>query len=287
MRRAPLLLLTTVTACWVPIERGRQMEQRLARLEVESEESTKRDEEQQRLIKDRVARIDKKIAELDQAARRSGADLSVQVQHLQEEVAKLRGLIEVDEHRLGEVEKSVADLRTETEGRLAALKGTGALAAYDAKQKISELPRQDDKAAFFALAQNEEATGDKSVAREIYDAYVKRWPTDPRSADAGFRAGELLFADRRFREALLAYGKVAESFPRSERAPDALLGVAESMVRLDMTADAKDIFAQVLEKYPKTPAAAKAKARMTELYPSTAPKAKPKPAPRRSTTRRQ
>jgi tol-pal system protein YbgF len=270
MRRAPLLLLVATTACWVPIERGRQMEQRIARLEVESEESARRDEEQRALIKDRVAKIDKKIEELNQAARRSGADLSVQVQRLQEDVAKLRGVLEVDEHRLVQIEQSVAGLRSETEGRLAAMKGTGALDEFEAKRKIGELPRPDDKAAFFALAEQEETSGDKGIARAIYEAYVKRWPTDPRAAEAGFKNGELLFSARRYREALLAYGKVAEDFPKAERAPDALLGAAEAMVRLDMRDDAKDIFAQVVERYPKSAAGKRAKARMSELYPAPA-----------------
>jgi TolA-binding protein len=276
MRRAPLLLLVATTACWVPIERGRQMEQRIARLEVESEESARRDEEQRALIKDRVARIDKKIEELNQAARRSGADLSVQVQRLQDDVAKLRGVLEVDEHRLVEIEQSISGLRSETEGRLAAMKGTGALDEFEAKRKIGELPRPDDKAAFFALAEQEEASGDKGVARALYEAYVKRWPTDPRSAEAGLKNGELLFAARRYREALLAYGKSAEDFPKAERAPEALVGAAESMVQLDMRADAKDIFAQVVERYPKSAAAKKAKARIAELYAAPKPAAKKK-----------
>ena len=67
---------------------------------------------------------------------------------------------------------------------------------------------------------------------------MRKWPADPRSAEAGFRAGELLFGQKRFREALLSYGKVAEDFPRSDRAPHAMLGAAESMVRLDMKDEA-------------------------------------------------
>lgn len=247
------------------------MEQRIARLEVDSEESARRVDEQRAILKDRVATIDKKIEELNQAARRSGADLSVQVQRLQEEVAKLRGTLEVDEHRLAELEQTVGALRTDTEGRLAAMKGAGALEDYEAKRKIAALPRADDKDAFFALAENEEATGDKGIAHALYAAYVKRWPGDDRAAEAGYRDGNLLFTARRYREALLAYGKSAEDFPSSEHAPDALLGAAEAMVRLDMRADARDIFAQVVKKYPKSAAAKKAKARMAELYPAAKP----------------
>lgn len=269
LRTAPiLLLLLTATGCWVPIERGRQMDQRISRLEVESETSARQLEEQRALVRDRVAKIDQKIDELNQAARRSGADLSVQVQRLQEEVAKLRGALEVEQHRGDELDKAVASLKTDTEGRLAALKGAGALDEFEARRRVSELTRPDDKNAFFALAEKEDNGGDKGVARELYQQYVKRWPTDPRAADAGARAGDLLFEAKRYREALLAYGKVAEDFPRADRAPDALFGAAESMVRLDLKDDARAIYGQVIEKYPKAPAARRAKERMQELWPS-------------------
>lgn len=287
IRRAAPLLLAAASACWVPVERGRQMEARLDRLEAESAESARRLDT---LVKDRVAKLDQKLVEvqakideLNKAARRSGADLSVGLTRLQDEFARVKGDLEVEQHRLGEMEKAVAELRSETDGRFAALKGAGALDEYEARRKASELARPDDKASFFALAQKEDSQGDRGVARELYEDYVKRWPSDPRAAEASFRAGEILSGQRRYREAILAYGKVAEDFPRSDRAPDALLALAESMVQLDMRDDARAILGQVVEKYPKSGAAPKARKRLAELEPAPAPKKKkaaaPAPAP--------
>ena len=96
---------------------------------------------------------------------------------------------------------------------------------------------------------------------------MRKWPSDPRSAEAGFRAGELLFGQKRFREALLSYGKVAEDFPRSDRAPAAMLGAAESMVRLEMKDEAAAVLGQLVERYPKSDAATKAQARLQEIAP--------------------
>jgi TolA-binding protein len=264
-----------LAGCWVPIERGRQMEARISKLEVQGVEQQRTLDEQREVVRDRVARMDQKIQEvqtkideLNQAARRSGADLGVQLARLQDEFSRVKGDLEVAQHKLDGLEKGLGALDQKTEGRFAALKGAGALDEYEARQRASALPKgSDEKGALLALAQKAEKDGDAGVARELYEDYAKRWPSDPRAAEARFRSGQLSFGQKRWREALLAYGKVAEDFPRSELAPDAMLGAADAMLKLDMRDDAKSVLQQLLAKYPKAKAAAKAKDRLAELQP--------------------
>lgn len=271
---AALAAASSLAACFVPIEAGRQMEARIDQLEEQNVEQQRTLEEQRKAVRERVEKVDQKIREvqakideLNQAAKRSGADLGVTLSRLQDEFARVKGELEVAQHRLAEIDRAVGGLRADNDARFTALKGQGALDAYEARRRIAALPKQDDKAAFLALGQKEEERGEKGIAREIYEEYVRKWPADPRSAEAGFRAGELLFGQKRFREALLSYGKVSEDFPRSERAPQALLGAAESMLRLEMKDDAISVLRQVVEKYAKSDAAAKAKARLREIAP--------------------
>jgi len=275
-------LVALLPGCWVPLERGRLMEARIEKLEASASEQEKQLEEQRALVKDRVAKADAKIAEvqekldeLNKAARRSGADLGVQLQKVQDDLAKLGGELEVEQHRLQEAEKAIAALKADTEGRMAALKGAGALDQYEARQKIAALPKQDEKGALLELAKKEEASGDKGVARELYEEFLRRFPEDPRAADAGVRAGDLLLGQRRWREALLAYGKVAQDFPKAAEAPVAMVGAADAMVKLDMKDEAKGLLASVVDRYPKSPSAARAKAKLAELSPKkAAPKKK-------------
>ncbi|HEX8909825.1 MAG TPA: tol-pal system protein, partial [Anaeromyxobacteraceae bacterium] len=84
MKHASLLALLLASACWVPVERGRQMEARIQRLEGESELSARQLEEQRAVLRERVATADAKIAEvqkkideLNATAHRTGADLAV------------------------------------------------------------------------------------------------------------------------------------------------------------------------------------------------------------------
>ncbi|WP_242372197.1 hypothetical protein [Anaeromyxobacter sp. SG26] len=176
LRRAAPLGLALLAGCWVPIERGRQMEARLQQLETQNVENQRRLDEQRELVRERVAKLDQKIAEvqtkideLNRAARRSGADLGVTLQHLQDDFAKYKGDVEVEQHRLGEIERNVDALRTETEGRFAALRGAGALDAFEAKQRLATLQRPEDKAAFFALAAKEDEAGNTGGARVLYE----------------------------------------------------------------------------------------------------------------------
>jgi tol-pal system protein YbgF len=279
---APLALLA-LSGC-VSLEKGRQMEARLQKLEVQNVEQQRGLEEERAALRERVAKVDAKIAEVQQkidelnrAARRSGADLGVSLQRLQEDFQKERGELEVEQHRLNEIEKGLATLRTDTDGRFAALKGAGALDSFEARQKAATLQRPDDKAAFFALAKKEDEGGDRGVARELYEEYVRKWPKDARAAEAGLRAGELLYDQKRYREALLAFGKVAEEFPKSDRAPVAMLAAADTMLKLEMREDAKAVLAQLIERYPKSDAAKGAKERLASLAPA---KKKATPPPR-------
>jgi tol-pal system protein YbgF len=282
---AALAAALALPGCWVPIEKGRQLEARVGRLEVQNVEQQRTIEE---TLRERVSRADQKIQEvqtkideLNQASRKSGANLAVELGKLQEEFARVKGELEAAQHRLGQLEKELKSLESSAEGRFAALKGTGALAEHDARQKLAALQRPDDKAAVLALAQKEEKDGDKAVAREMYEEYARRWPSDARTAEARFRSGELAFGQKRWRDALLAYGRVAEDFPRAEVAPDAMLGAAESMVRLEMKEDARAVLEQLVQKYPKSKAAARAKDRLAELLPPPPPPPaeKKKPAP--------
>jgi len=280
--RVALPLLLLLSACWVPVEKGRQMDERIARLETESAATSRQLEEQRNVVRDRIARVDQKIAEvqkkldeLNTTAHRSGADVVANQDRLQETLTQMRGQLEEEQHRLLQMDQRVSKVQSDTDARFAALKGAGALEDYEGRKRAEALKRPSEKAEFFTLAQQQEQAGEKAVARQLYDEYVKKWPTDPRAADAWFRMGEISYGEKRYREAVLSYGKVAQDFPRSDKAPDALFRTGEAMMALDLRDDAKAIYQDVVNRFPKTSAAKKATARLAEI--SKNPKKKPPP----------
>jgi tol-pal system protein YbgF len=264
-----------LSGCWVPVGRGRQMEARIDRLEGESKISARGLDEQRMVVRERVAQVDAKIAEvqkkideLNATAHRTGADLAVNQDKLAGEVTRLRGILEEQAHRLDVLDQTLAQARSDTDARFAALKGSGALDEFEARKKLESIQRPADKVAFLDLARAQEAQGERAVARALYEEFVRKWPTDARAADAHFRLGELWFGEKRHRDAILEYGKVAQGFPRSDKAPDALLRTAESMLEIDLQDDAKALLADVQKRYPNSSAAARAKALLADLSPS-------------------
>ena len=287
-------LLVAASACWVPLERGALMEQRLDQLEGASgnqarrlDDLQKRVEEQERVVKDRVAAVDRKIAEaqkkideLNQAARRSGADLGVAVTRLQDELAKAKGELEVEQHKLTEIEQKLAQLQQSTDTKFAALRGRGALDEAEAKQLIEGLPKQDDRPAFLALAQAQEQKGNAGVARVLYDEYLRRFPTDSAAPEAALRSGALAASQGRWKESFVAYGWIYKNAPRSEKVPDAMLGMAQAMVELDeLRPEAPAMLQDLVQRFPKSAAAAKAKELQAKLQPPKKKKKKPAAPP--------
>ncbi len=265
MRLVAALLVVGASACWVPTEQGRQMEARIHRLEGEADLSARQLEEQRAAVRERIEAVDRKLDELNTAAHRTGADLVVRQDELVDGLRQSRGQLEEEAHRLDGLEKALAQQKDATDARFAALKGVGALDEYEAQRKAQQLKRPADKVEFLALAQQQEASGERGVARQLYGEFVNKWPTDPRAADAHFRLGELWFGDKRYREAILEYGKVAQDFPRSDKAPDALFRTGESMLALNLRGDARKLFEEVQKRYPGTTAARRARARISEL----------------------
>jgi len=269
-----LALALSTSACWVTTERGDLIESRLDRLESTSsaqakklDDLQKKIDDQEKIVRDRVATVDRKIDELNQAARRSGADLGVSVTRLQDDAARAKGDLEVQQHKLQQLEQQLADIQQATDKRFTALRGKGALDEAEAKQLLEGLPK-DDKAGLMSLAQGQEQKGNVGVARQLYEEYLRRYPTDSHADDAAMRSADIAAGQGRWKEAFLSYGWVYKNAPQSERAPDAMLGMATSMLELDeLRPDAPAMLKEIVQKFPRSAAAAKAKAKLEELTP--------------------
>src|SRR5215469_10133513 len=91
-------------ACFYSSEAGKNLETRVDKLDKDLHAEQKAQAEK---LDQQLPRIDQKIAEvtkaldsLDEASRRSGADTSVQLQKVIEDVAQLRGQVEAYTHNL-------------------------------------------------------------------------------------------------------------------------------------------------------------------------------------------
>ena len=59
-------------------------------------------------------------------------------------------------------------------------------------------------------------------SRRLFDAFIARFPTDGRAATAQYLIGEAYFAEGKYANAIGAYSKVIDNFPKAENVPDAM-----------------------------------------------------------------
>jgi tol-pal system protein YbgF len=282
MRRLALIALPlALSGCFYPADRGRALETRLEKLDASQAQLQAELKQTREQLDATLPKIDAKIAEvskalqsLDNASRRSGADIGIQLQKTVEDLAQLRGQVETYLYKIGELEGALTRTNEETEKRLLALKGDEALKEAEARKKAEELKRPTDKKEFLALAQEKAKGGEVSVARQLYAEFLKKWPKDALAAEAHFGLGETYFSEDKCREALFEYGKLLQEYPKADATPNAYLRSSECFKKLKMQEESRLALEELVKGYPKSEAAKTAKARLAEL--DKAKKAEPK-----------
>ncbi len=283
---AGAVALLAACATGFPTERGRQLEERVERIENEgpsprSDADRGPAREQAQRVDARIAALESKLAEVTATAQRAhdgqagAADRGAQFAHLSEELARVRKQLDEQGRKIEALDRTVARLQTDVAqhppgvppkrpGRAGAERPRVGSAALTPTPP-PEAPDAGGRAEVLALAREQESKGQRAVARDLYEEYVSKFPSDPGTAEARFRLGELAFADRRYQDAIVEFGKVAQDFARSERAPDALLRTADSMLAIGLNDDAKAVLSEVPRRYPNSAAAARARQRLTQL----------------------
>jgi TolA-binding protein len=273
MRRLVLFaLLAALPGCFYPADRGKALEARVEKLDADNAQLRAELKEAREQLAATLPKIDEKVAEvtaalkgLDNASRRSSADIGVQMQKTVEDLAQLRGQVETYLYKINELETAIARNAEESDKKLLALKGPDAMKEAEARQKAQTLERPTDKKEFLALAQEKAKAGDTLVARQLYAEFLKKWSKDALVGEAHFGLGETYFAEDKCREALFEYGKVLQEHAKTASAPEAYLRSSDCFKKLKMGDESRLALEELVKTYPKSEAARTAKARIAEL----------------------
>jgi tol-pal system protein YbgF len=247
-----------LAGCFYSSEAGKNLETRVDKLDKDLRAEQKAQAEK---LDQQLPRIDQKIAEvtkaldsLDQASRRSGADTSVQLQKVIEDLAQLRGQVEAYTHNLDALQDRAA--------------------AADRKPAADDVPRPTDKKEFYALAQSKAKAGDLTTARTLYQDFIRKWPKDDLAGDAHFALAESFYGQDNCPEALPEYGQLIKNFGKSKSVPLAYVRSGDCFARLKNPEAARLAYEQVVKDYPKSSEAKMAQKGLSGLKKSTSTKGK-------------
>jgi len=255
VRAAVPLGLLALAGCFYSSEAGKNLEGRVDKLDhdLRAEQKAQQDklDEQLPRIDQKISEVTKALDSLDEASRRSGADTSVQLQKVIEDLAQLRGQVEAYTHSLDALQdRAVATTRPPGQ----------------------DVARPTDKKEFFALAQSKARAGDIATARALYVDFVRKWPKDELAGEAHFALAESYYAQDNCPEALPEYGQLIKSFGKSKSVPLAYVRSGDCFARLKNAEAARLAYEQVLRDYPKSSEAKLAQKGLASLKKAPPPK---------------
>jgi tol-pal system protein YbgF len=92
---------------------------------------------------------------------------------------------------------------------------------------------------------------DYALGEQAFRDFLKRYPGDPRAADANYWLGETLFQRQKYRDAAELFLLVSREHGTAAKAPDALLRLGQSLAQMGEKDAACGTLAEVGRKYPR------------------------------------
>ena len=246
LRASALVVALSVSGCFafVTKEEGRELKQQIDDVKTLSAKNELRAAELAKELDEQLKRLRSVVDEATKVVTRNSADVGLQVQKLQTDLAQLTGRIDDLQHAQDALTKQFQDYRAASDTKIEQLVNNSAQA------KNPPMPTTPD--ALWAEGEKRMQSQQYQEARRLFDAFVARNATDPRAAKAQYNIGEAYWAEKRYSNAIGAYTKVYENFPKSDVVPDAMYKNGMAFYALKYCKDARVYFSELLKRYPKT-----------------------------------
>ncbi len=210
--------------------------------------------------------------------RKALADLLLQLESLQNEVRRLRGTLEVQEHKLKQLEQRSREAMADMDRRLRALErrgagspsaagpppalevqgGSGPMPPAAAAMPVAEQEQYD--AAFHLLKQ-----GLYERAAKAFRAFLAEHPQSALADNAQYWIGEAYYVTRNFHAAREEFAKVVKHYPASPKVPDALLKIGYCHYELAEWGKARETLNEVVKRFAGTTVAKSAEQRLAKM----------------------
>lgn len=218
------------------------------------------DDEARRAILDLRAKVEAMRNELNtrldaKSDKTSTLDLIGQHDQTMQEIAKLRGQVEVLSNDVSNLQKRQKDLYVDIDTRLRKLEPRQV--TIDGKEEAvaqSEQSTYDDALSLLK-------SGDYKGAVSALDGFLRQYPGSGYAANAQYWLGNGYYALHDCKSAIAAQQLVVKNYPDSPKAADAMLNMATCYTEMKDTKKARATLDSLVAKYPDSTAAQTARER--------------------------
>lgn len=217
------------------------------------------DDEARKGVAELRARLDaqEQILQRAESQGRALINLADQIDALKQEMANLRGQIEVLNSRMDQAEKRQKDFYADLDARLRKFEQ-----AENDKQSAVQAAAAEQQAYEAGLGQFK--ANNYGAAVQSLQSFLTTYPQSNLAPSAQYWLGNAYYALRDYKSSIAAQEKVVANWPDSPKAPDAMLNIASSQSELGNAAASKKTLQNVLARYPNSPAAEQAKQRLAK-----------------------
>jgi tol-pal system protein YbgF len=232
----------------------------------DDEEARRRIELLRQSLEKQNRSIDERLAKIEQLAgdKSSLLEFASQMEQLRNDVAGMRGQVEVLANSAENLAKRQTELYQDIDTRLLKLeKAREAQATVPEKPAASaesEVSAAETRAYQAALDQFK--LGNYSLAVAAMSGFLVTYPKSSLAPNAQYWVGMAYSGQRDYKNAIAAQRKLLTAWPESQKAPDALLSIASAQETMGDRKAAQKTLEDLVGKYPTSSAATSAKQRL-------------------------
>ncbi len=238
--------------------------------------------------KEEVAKLNESVSAQTQQLLKSNADTGVKLDELSNEIERLQAKLEDTNRRLSQLSQQIA----ETQGDLLRLRGAtssvppatgapppGGAPPGPSSSRIGEPSANPAKptppeavvrpaagpAELYDTAYADYTKGRYALAMQGFQEYLDAYTNTDLSDNAQYWIGESHYAQKKYREAIADFDRLLKDWPKSDKAPAALLKKGYALLELGQKAEAVVSLQYVVHEHPSSEEARLARARLKSI----------------------
>ncbi|HWZ46593.1 MAG TPA: tol-pal system protein YbgF [Herbaspirillum sp.] len=195
----------------------------------------------------------------DKADKSSTLTLADQTDQLRQEIARLRGQIEVLTNQLSDAQQRQKDFYVDLDTRMRKLEPQ----QVNIDGKAFNVGQNEQKSYDGALASFK--NGDYKGAVAALSDFLTRYPQSGYAPSAQYFLGNAYYAVSDYKNAIATEQTLIKNYPDNPKVPDAQLTIASAYTDLKDKIAAKRMLSAIISQHPDSPAAQTAKERQAAL----------------------
>ena len=205
-------------------------------------------------------------------------DMQNQIETLNQEVARLKGDLEVANHAVEMTQQRQKDLYGDTDTRLRKLETVATpastTAATDtasasgtavAATPIAQPNKSTQEFQTLELADGLSREAKHKEAFAAYEKFLKDYPSSPLVPEAQYGLGYSQYSLKSYKSAIATQQKLIAQYPESLKVPLAMMNIANSQIQLGQVTSAKKSLRDLIAKFPNSEVTPTAQKRLKAL----------------------